>query len=242
MKVRASYVWRAGMHLSWLLLSAAVFWTFPGIDLGISGLFWTPSDGWFLAHDPVPEFVRKDFPRLLIGGVVFLVCLWGILRLCHRPLSWLTGRVCAYLVISLATGPGLLANVLFKENWGRARPRQIMEFGGDSVFTPPFLVTDQCISNCSFVSGHGALGFWMTALTFVVPLRWRGRVFLTTFLAGSVVGLVRILQGGHFFSDVFYAAVLVIGVNYLLARWILGIKGLSCQKSGTCRSPSSHPS
>lgn len=222
MKIPVACLLRIGFHLSWFLLSVVLFVAFPRIDLVVSGVFWTPSEGWFLAQAPMAEFVRKDFPRFLIGFVVFLVALWGVLRLCRRPLSWLTGRVCAYLVVSLAVGPGFLANTLFKENWGRARPRQIIEFGGDKVFTLPFEIADQCASNCSFVSGHGALGFWMTAFAFVVPRSVRIPVFLAMLLAGSGVGFVRILQGGHFLSDVFYAAVLVVAVNAGLSRVILG--------------------
>ena len=205
----------------WFPLSIAFFIVFPGVDLTISGWFWEPEKGWFWAKTPWAEFVRKKLPYFLIGSVFAAIALWGVFRLWGRTCTFLSGRVCAYLTLSLGIGPGLLANSLFKENWGRARPSQITQFGGTKTFTPPFEIADQCVSNCSFVSGHGALGLWVTAWAFICPPPWRGIVLLVTLILGSGVGFVRIAQGGHFFSDVFYAGVLVLAVNVALAAWFL---------------------
>ena len=47
-----------------------------------------------------------------------------------------------YALIGLILGPiigcGIIANLYFKDTWGRARPVHIEEFGGDKIFTPPF--------------------------------------------------------------------------------------------------------
>ena len=205
----------------WFPLSALFFVTLPNIDLTVSGWFWSPEERWFLAKTPWAEFVRKKLPYFLIGSVLGVTALWGIMRLWGKKLTFLTGKACAYLVLSLSIGPGLLANSLFKENWGRARPSQITQFDGTKTFTPPLEIADQCVSNCSFVSGHGALGLWITAWAFLCPPPWRGIVLLITLIFGSSVGVVRIIQGGHFLSDVFYAGVLVLTVNVGLASWLL---------------------
>lgn len=215
-----------GAHLRrqwcpWLLGSLLLFLTFPGLDLMISGWFFQPGQGWYLGKAPFAEFIRKGMPTVLFGIVLFIVVLWGAGRIYRQTFFGVTGRMVAYLLSSLAVGPGLLANLLFKENWGRARPSQITEFGGQALYTPPFLVTDQCDSNCSFVSGHGALGFWVTAFAFLLPLAWRSAGLMVTLCFGITVGVVRIVQGGHFFSDVLYSGVLVITVNWIFARWML---------------------
>lgn len=216
----------AGQHLRqrwslWLLASLLFFLTFPGLDLAVSGWFYQPDLGWYLGKAPFAEFIRKGMPTVLFGIVLFVVVLWGAGRLYRQTFFGVTGRIVSYLLLSLAVGPGLFANLLFKENWGRARPSQITQFGGDNLYTPPFLVTNQCDSNCSFVSGHGALGFWVTAFAFLLPVVWRSAGLTAALCFGVVVGVVRIIQGGHFLSDVLYSGVLVVTVNWVLAQWIL---------------------
>jgi membrane-associated phospholipid phosphatase len=125
-------------------------------------------------------------------------------------------------------GPGVLANTIFKDHWGRARPTQIEAFGGSHRFTPAPLPAAECERNCSFVSGHAALGFSLLALAFLLPpssSRRRGEVVALGF--GGLVGLGRIAQGGHFLSDVVYAGLLVYGTTALLYWWIVERDGLA---------------
>jgi len=68
-------------------------------------------------------------------------------------------RILIYLLAVLIVGPGLIVNVVFKDHFGRARPAQIVEFGGTKQFTPALVPTDQCHKNCSFSSGHAAAAF-----------------------------------------------------------------------------------
>lgn len=200
--------------MAWLLGSLLLFLFFPGIDLTVSGWFWDPATGWFLGRHDLPEFVRKGLPVVIVGGVLFALTLYGLGRLFKQRFLGIDGWVALYLPLSLAVGPGLIVNGLFKENWGRARPGQITEFGGDAVYTPPFMVADQCVSNCSFTSGHGALGFWLVSVAFLVPAPWRGRAILGALAVGGTVAAVRILQGGHFLSDTFYSAAVVLAVSW----------------------------
>ncbi|MGE4281157.1 MAG: phosphatase PAP2 family protein, partial [Magnetospirillum sp.] len=132
-----------------------------------------------------------------------------------------TRRVTAYLLLSLALGPGLIVNLLLKENWGRPRPSTIRDFGGDNYFVPPLVLSNQCDGNCSFSSGHGALGFWPVAVALLVPPPWRGAALAAALAFGVMVGFVRIAQGGHFFSDVVFSAVVVVGVNLWLYRRLI---------------------
>ena len=182
----------------WFPLSVAFFVAFPGVDLMVSGWFWDPEKGWFWSKTPWAEFVRKKLPYFLIGSVLGAIVVWGAFRLCGRAIAFVTGKACTYLVLSLSIGPGLLANSLFKENWGRARPSQITQFGGTKTFTPPFEITDQCVSNCSFVSGHGALGLWVTAWALCV-LRRGGGSFAHDPYFREWCGLCSYCSGGSFF-------------------------------------------
>lgn len=217
-----------GQHLrrrwtAWLLGSLLLFLTFPGLDITVSGWFYDPATrGWAMNGTPMGEFVRKGLPPVIGGLVLFLAVLWLAGKVYRQTFLRVTGPVVLYLLLSLAIGPGLVANTLFKDNWGRARPSTVQELGGDRLYTPPFMVTDQCDRNCSFVSGHGAMGFWLVALAFLAPPAWRGRAIALALLGGSYVGFVRIAQGGHFLSDVFYAGVIVVTLSWFLKRWIVG--------------------
>ena len=194
-----------------LLLGCMLLALFPQIDLQISSYFY--KDGFYLKNEPFAHFIYKatiiTTATFGIGALLLL-----IVELITKK-EWIKKRVLLYLLAVLALGPGLIVNELFKNHFGRARPSQIAEFGGTKKFTPALLPTDQCKKNCSFSSGHAAAAFYFLAL---VPLaRKRKLAILTLALAwGWIVGMVRIIQGGHFFSDVYCSMVVDILVVWLL--------------------------
>src|SRR5207249_3238038 len=88
---------------------------------------------------------------------------------------------------------GLIANTLFKDHWGRARPAQIEAFGGTRQFTPAPLPAAQCDRNCAFVSGHAAFAFSLVSFAFLLPLGWRRKTAVAAALGfGSLVEILAI--------------------------------------------------
>jgi len=210
---------RRGM-LVVVVLGALV--VFPGIDLTVSGWFF--ADGrFFLRHHGLFEFVRAATPPVTLGVALFVAMLGGAGAALRETFFGLSVRRTLYLLATLAVGPGLLANSLFKDHWGRARPSTLALFGGDKTFTPALVLSDQCGSNCSFVSGHAALAFWGVAFAMLAPVPWRRWAVAAAVGYGFFVGFVRVAQGAHFFSDVVFAAALVVGVVFVLRR--LDIEG-----------------
>ena len=61
----------------------------------------------------------------------------------------------------------IFINLFFKTFWGRARPNEIVEFGGEKIFSSWYQISDMCTANCSFVSGDAAVGFSLIVLYFV---------------------------------------------------------------------------
>lgn len=125
----------------------------------------------------------------------------------------------AIVLLSLLLGPGLIVNTVFKDHWGRPRPYQVMRDG--KVFSPVYEPHWGNSSSNSFPCGHGSIGFFVG-----VPLLARGRRKAGTILSlgfGSLVGLVRMLQGGHYLSDVVFCAIFVILsfelVNYSINKF-----------------------
>lgn len=205
----------------WMLALALPFMIVPRLDIAVSGWFYRPGEGFFLRYAPFLEFVRDASPPLTIGAAVFVLLLGIASAVFDDTFLGIDKRRATYLVSSLIVGPGLLANSLFKEHWGRARPSTIVEFGGAKTFTPPLTISDQCASNCSFVSGHAAMAFWVIAFAFLAPPRYRTAAFAAALGYGMLVGLVRVAQGGHYLSDVLYAGALTTAVAWYLYRKLI---------------------
>ncbi len=193
-----------------------VIWL-TGLDLRLAGLVVGPDGSWpgvgrmpwsMLYHwAPVPAFV--------LAGVSLVLLLAGI-----RVARWRKFRRDAlFLILLLALGPGLLVNVVLKDHVGRARPREVVQYGGSHAFTEIWQPGDTG-RNSSFPSGHASVAFFLLAPWFV--LRGRNRTLALAFLVGGIlfgmaVGWARILQGGHFLSDVLWAGGLVYLVGAVLA-------------------------
>ncbi len=208
----------------------------PTIDLWASGLFYEPRHGFFLAHWRPFEVVRGAIPVLTA-----LIALAGLALVAAGPrIPWrgLDRRAGAFLVLALLLGPGLVVNVIFKDHWGRARPEQILEFGGAAHFSRPFVPSDQCASNCSFPAGDPSIGFVLVAAGFLTAgPRLRRAAIAAAVGLGALIGVVRIAQGGHFLSDVIASGFLVVATTWLLYRWIVVEDGLAAL-GRTLRRPS----
>ncbi|HUK59582.1 MAG TPA: phosphatase PAP2 family protein [Stellaceae bacterium] len=198
----------------------------PAVDLWASGLFYAPGRGFFLAHWPPFELVRRAVP--VLAALVALAGLALIVLGARRPWHGLDWRAGAFLVLALALGPGLVVNTIFKDHWGRARPEQIVEFGGAAHFSPPFVPSDQCTRNCSFPAGDPSNGFVLVAAGFLMAAPGARRAAMAGAVGlGALIGIVRVAQGGHFLSDVIASGFLVVATTWLLHRWIVVSDGLA---------------
>ncbi len=216
------------LYCAALVSSVVIFALFPQIDLWVSGWFWSPKSAWFLDEWGPFVPVTRLVPQITDGIVIAAAVLLFIGYLYDWWLAPFDRRGVIYILLTIALGPGLLANTLLKDHWGRARPAQVLEFGGTRHFTPALVPSDQCISNCSFVSGHGAMAFTLIAFAFMIKDPARRRQGIWAALAfGTLVGFTRIAQGRHFLSDTIDAALLMIGLSWLLHYWIIEFDGLS---------------
>lgn len=216
----------------WLAVLLVPLILFPAIDLGITAQFYDPMQRIFPARmSPMYEWVRRVMPYFMFAGAGYVLVLWLAGEVMGQVFLGIGRRVALFLLSSLALGPGLIVNVLLKDSWGRPRPSTIREFDGPNYFVPPLVFSDQCDNNCSFSSGHGALGFWPVAIALLVPAPWRGWAVAASLVFGGLVGFVRIAQGGHFFSDVVFSAVIVIGTTLWLHRRLMGGKDVASRKN-----------
>jgi lipid A 4'-phosphatase len=208
------------LYLTLTAAAVALFLVFPGIDIAVSGWFYRPGAGWELGYAPVFGAIHAGVPYL-IGAVMAAAAIVFVANLARgTDVLQLRGRGMSFVVLALLLGPGLLANVVLKDNWGRARPAHLVAFGGKSTFSPPLILSDACDHNCAFVAGDAAAGFFLLAFALLARRR-RTPAIWGALAVGTGLGAVRVIQGGHFLSDVVFAGLFVGGLTWLLHHLIM---------------------
>ncbi len=203
--------------LGFLAAACAAFVLWPQLDLSLSGLFWRPAERFYLTESWWAVALYRAVPLvtwLTVSGAV----LWLVISLARpHTLPW-GAREAGFVIAVFAVGPGLLVNVVFKDNWGRARPRDVVQFGGTRQFTPPLALADQCDKNCSFTAGHPAAALALASLAWLVGTRRRRTILSLAVLAGAAAGVGRVVQGAHFTSDVLFSALIMFLTISLMTR------------------------
>jgi len=217
------HTWLCGQGPLWLvivgLLLLVLVGTVTDFDRALSACFYDPSvpHGWFL-HDASPwiELYRYgEYPAIGMAIGAFLALLGSVMRR-----VWVDyRRGCLVVVLALALGPGLLVNGLFKPLWGRPRPRHIVQFNGSQAYHPWWQPAGLGAGK-SFPSGHASMGYILAVATSLLPGRrrvwWRRGIFIGALVYGTLLGVTRIVQGGHFASDVAWAGILMYGTILVL--------------------------
>jgi lipid A 4'-phosphatase len=212
-----------GRQIIWAGLVAMValavaFVAFPSLDLLLSGRFYVPGRGFPAESDPLVQTVRYLWRLSAWVTVAGAGALLAASTFLGRVRLLGIGRAAlVFFLLLQGLGSGLLANAVLKDNWGRARPSQVIEFGGTKRHDPPLLPTDQCGRNCSFVGGEAAYAFSFMALGFLPgPVHRRRAWFAFGAVFGVAVSAVRVAQGGHFVSDCLFAAFFMLLVGWAL--------------------------
>src|SRR5579863_1205053 len=138
-----------------------VFAVDPQLDLQISALFFDPTAHRFAGADRAWMSHLRDAAEWLIAAIAVLgfVSLAGRLLWPRRRMP-MRGRAAVFILLTLALGPGILANTILKNHWGRTRPLDVAEFGGAGRFTPWWDPRGACPANCSFIAGEPSGAFW----------------------------------------------------------------------------------
>lgn len=221
-------MWSSNRMIAALVLASVlvlvVFGIWPQLDLAVAGLFY---DGTKFPVDTDQTILRLRYlvwDASLVMPVVALVML--VVTAVLRRGVILAARGWGFILALFLLGPGILVNAVLKSYWGRARPYDVTQFGGTAQFSPAYQISDQCASNCSFVSGEGS-GSMALAIAFLVILFAVAKVLPkpvlrvgqgATLLMLGFAGWQRVAAGGHFLSDVLLSWLFVALVAAILAR------------------------
>jgi lipid A 4'-phosphatase len=220
--VNAGNRWRGvalGSCLPIVALGGAALVAFPDIDLAISRAMYSSSAGFVGSQLGWIGALRTGFIVFYFGCIAVAIAGWVAARRGHANLP--SARQWLFLMACLGVGPGLVANLVFKEQWGRARPGHVMAFGGHKQFTPPLVPTNQCRRNCSFISGEAASVFVPFYAAAAIAPQWAATLIIAGTAGGLAAGMVRVAQGAHFFSDVIFAGIFMGLVVVWLQRLLL---------------------
>ncbi|WP_150466793.1 lipid A 4'-phosphatase LpxF [Francisella sp. SYW-9] len=197
------------------------FLIFPHLDLTLAGDFYSSTNGF--AVSPSHGFFgfmhtfAMRFP--VIFSIVVILFLLGSLFI--KAFRIKNRKAIFFIAVCLWVGPGLVVNAVFKNHWGRPRPYMVQQFNGDKIFQKPFVISNQCTTNCSFPCGDASMGFWLFAfMPLAATRRKKALAFAIAVLAGGGLGLMRMAQGGHFFSDVIFCGIFVYICTWIV-YWVM---------------------
>jgi lipid A 4'-phosphatase len=206
------------------IVVGGVFAVYPQFDLDISALFYDRATHKFVAWESDWVDDARSAATWLITLLVApaFLAVAGKLILPWRP-TLIAGRAVLFLIVTLALGPGILANGLLKEHSARMRPEDVVELGGTGQFTPWWDPRGPCSANCSFIAGEPSGAFWTVAPAALAPPQWRALAYAGALGFGSAMGTLRIAGGAHFFTDCVFAGVLMFVVVWtfhgVIYRW-----------------------
>jgi lipid A 4'-phosphatase len=196
-----------------------------GLDIAISSCFHTaggPNQGWFMAREQPWAWLYKYGERLPLALVVYAGIVWFFSF--NGTISAKYQRPMLVIVLTTLIGPGLIVNCILKPAWGRPRPADTVVFGGESPYREAYRPSGPG-GGKSFVCGHCASAFSTLSAGALYP--YHPAVAVAVVAVGAVfsflVGVTRICQGGHYFTDVIWSGVLVVSVILWLYYFVLKI-------------------
>lgn len=205
------------------VLAAATIIVFLVTDLDIASARWFYHPGrnnpWPVALQPVWLLFYNSAPwvtgSLAVAGTASLIA--GLLKKDARKFR--THGL--FILLCVAIGPGLIVNGILKDHWGRARPRQIIEFGGKHHYTQPLVPASA--HGKSFPCGRCSVGYLYGAGWWL----WRRRSprivclsFLTGIALGTLLGFGRMAAGGRFLSDNLWSGLIALGAAHVLYYYV----------------------
>lgn len=216
-RLRAANLYLWLMATSLLLALLPVVW--PGLDVAVAAFFTDahapiqPGSWWWVVE--VNEYTPNVFRGLtLASALAWLVC-----TVVPRWRRWTLSL--AFVGLSIGLGPGL-ATWAVKEHHLRARPLDVVQFGGQREYSAPLVQAQQCNDNCAFVSGHAGCGMVLAAFMLLWPRRRRWWL-AAGIIGGLGIGFARVGVSAHWLSDVLWAYPVTLTTAWLVWQGLAAV-------------------
>lgn len=174
------------------------------LDRVVARRFYSADQGWFLAREPLWTWLHHygTIPGLLMTLAAMMG--WG--AGCFVPALASLRRPCMVVALTSIIAAGLLVNAVFKQYWGRPRPDQTIEFGGQWHYRH-ILPPGTPGKGASFPCGHCTMGFVFLSMA---AFHRRNKLLAfggigTGIVLGTLLAAARVVQGAHFLSDTLWS-------------------------------------
>lgn len=220
MKRTLDFVKRHPVRTTLAVTAAAslLLWAYPGLDLAATRVFYRPGDGFPAASNAFLRDLRGLGMAAFRWTMAAAVLALAVPLVAGGARFVLAPRAGLFLLAAALLGPGLLVNGLLKAHWGRARPVDVVLFGGAQDFSGPWVIARGCAENCSFVSGEASSSMFLLGLAMIAPRAWKPWVAAGAIAFSLAMSVNRIAFGGHFLSDVVIAWCLTVAVLLVVHR------------------------
>ena len=199
------------------LLTSILITVGPSIDLFFSSVFYLGEKQFLLQSFHITTIIiREVLMPLILIYILIIPIISKVLPV--KKIFFNHGFVMKdffYIWFAMVINLLIITNLFLKNFSGRARPGDILEFGGKESFTAWYKISDACATNCSFVSGDAAVGFSIIVLYFITN---KAVYIYGSLFFGFLLGLTRIAEGGHFLSDVIFSGFIILFMSYIFSK------------------------
>lgn len=222
-----------------VVMITPVFWV-TDLDIKAAALFFDPTNPdnpWPSADAPLWAFFYEASWLLSLAimitsfGLVIAAKL-GKLSPVWAPRGWA-------LLLVLVLGAGLIVNLGFKDNFGRYRPRQTVDFLGAHQYQMP-LEPGIPGTGRSFPSGHPTPAFALSLLYFFWRLKNPRLAWIALFSSlslGALMGVGRMAAGAHFLSDIIWSGYLMFGTAAFVYYGLMRVPEQELRLEGGIKTP-----
>jgi len=210
-------------------ISLTAFLDAAGKDIACATRFFSaggPQGGWIHAR-AIPWGLLYDYGELpgIVSAVGALVLYVGT-RV--GKVSKRYAQSCLVVVLTVIIGPGLLVNGLLKPCWGRPRPSDTVFFGGNQEYLRVWQPGGPGAGK-SLPCGHCATAYSVASWVAFYP--YHPALALAALFVGiafgTLTGVARIAQGGHFVTDVLWSAIIVFVLIAFMYYFVFRVPGRS---------------
>ena len=186
---------------------------FTALDQFCVHLSYSANSGFYGSSSSLCDLIYEATPYLVLLLLALPLVVFFTDMGKRSKIQVLRVGLITYLSVILILG--VIINLSLKTYWGRPRPRAFVTNAENYRDFWQVNWHQSDIDN-SFPSGHASVGFLFGLPFYTLTRKYRYIVY--SCLLGIIIGTVRILQGGHYVTDVFFAAVIVFIGYYLITK------------------------